>query len=227
MGLGAAIAVAMAGPGRAETDRRESGFERGDAADWSGPWGGGTEGGEGRGGIITLQPGDFVRTGRRAARLSVWDGGASNAIAWAFMAEKHVCRPGARIRAGAQFYASSTNEPLPQGAVGQLRVEYYYDHSCESQIPTHVKLSEPFSLKAGHQPDAWQAVELSDRVPPGATCLKFTILLMAEQPGPRPGTLWVDDVFLEQTRGSGRSQADASEAGPSVAQARWWQRLCR
>jgi hypothetical protein len=222
-----AMGVAWAGPVRSEADRCDSGFERGDGGDWSGPWGGGTDGGEGRGEIVTDKPGEFVRSGRRAVRMTVWDNGSSNAMAWAFLAEKHVCKPGARIRAGAHFYASSLHEPLPKQAVAQLRVEYYYDRSCESQIPTHVKLSEPFSLQAGSPADTWQAVELNDRVPPGATCLKFTILVLADQPGATPGTVWVDDVFIEQARGSGRSHADGGETGDVVAQAHWWQRLCR
>lgn len=211
----------------AEVDRCDVGFERGDAYEWAGPWGGGTDGGQGRGGIVSAKDGEFVRSGRRAVRMSVWDDGGSNAVAWAFMAEKHACTPGARIRAGAQVYTSSTQEPLPASAVAQVRIEYYYDRSCESQIPTHVKLSEPFSLAAGRRPDAWELVEVSDRVPPGATCLKITILLMAEHPGTKPGTMWVDDTFIEQIRTPGRTRADAGDEAGRVAAAHWWQRLCR
>jgi hypothetical protein len=196
----------------AEFERCDHGFESCEADDWSGPWGGGTGGGSGRGAVVAAGGGQHVRSGRHAARLSVWDDGGSNAVAWVFLSERRACRAGARIRAGAHVYGSSTTEPLPNHALVQIRVEYYYDRSCESQIPTHVMLSEPFSPQHGSVPDAWQALEVRDRAPEGAVCVKVTILLLCERPGPRPATVWVDDLFLEQGRGRGPSDSDRTAA---------------
>lgn len=231
--LGAAACLALAaGPtARAGTDR--SGFEADESCEWSGPWGGGMDGGAGKGDFVTPAPGDFVRSGKRALRLSVWDNGASNATGWAFLAQKLPCASGARVRAGASFYASSSVLPVPSGAVAQLRLEYYYDQTCESQIPTHVMLSEPFSLADGRQPDVWHAVEVRDRVPDGATCLKFSIVLLARRPGRVPGAIWVDDTFVDLARGRNARAREATPEMPAVTPATvaprrsWWQRLFR
>lgn len=198
-----------------------SGFELTDDCEWSGPWGGGMEGGGGKGEYVHRSARNFVRSGKRAVRLMVWDDGTTNAVGWAFLAQKLPCRPGSRVRAGANFFASSSVMPLPPGAVAQLRLEYYYDGSCESQIPTHVMLSEPFTLANGHRADEWQAVELQDRVPPNAQCMKLSILLMAEHPGGQPGAVWVDDTFLDVALVGARAARDAGSTPPPAP---WWRR---
>lgn len=174
----------------------ELGFEK--PGEWLGPWGFGTLGGQGSGKFVQKTDGAAVRSGEKALLLTVEDDGSPKAVAWAGSSHMERCIPGSKVKAGAWFRYSSSDSPPTEGrAVGQLRLEYFEDGEGQQLIPSHVSMSAPFTSSADNISEFWHLVELYDRVPDQAQSMKFSILLLSQQPNGQKKQVWVDDAFLE------------------------------
>lgn len=194
------ITVLVAGTALySQANLSEPGFEGNVVmGNWVGPWGHGALGGHGSGSFVDGGSDDFVRSGDRSLRLTVSDDGNPNAVAWAGISQTQKCMPGSKVRAGAWIYSSPDHHPPTEGrAMAQLRLEYFEDDYAEYVIPTHISLSTPFTSTAGYEPDTWHLIQLYDRVPDMARTVKFSILLLSQQPNHQPKMVWVDDAFLE------------------------------
>ncbi|MFH0953406.1 MAG: hypothetical protein V1873_03655 [Verrucomicrobiota bacterium] len=174
----------------------QSSFEEPLSPTWHGPEGGGAEGGNGDGLVVTLDADDFVRTGEHSIRLRVWDDGSPSALSWAGMMQILPCRAGRKVRVGAWLYCSSSVLPMRGESCAQLKIEYFEDDRAQRLIPTHLFLSPPFNPRT-YKPDAWHLIEACDRAPQYARSLKFSVVITAQKLNGEKQAVWLDDMFVE------------------------------
>jgi hypothetical protein len=198
VGIAIAFVVALSFAQVARID-----FEQPATTRWIGPVGGGTSGGAGGGTLVSLNEGNYVRGGRHALRLEVWDDGSSrHAVAWAGVMHHMSCTPGTRVNAEGWVYFSSTNAPLTENGAVHLQVEFFRDAAGEDLMPEYVCVSPPVNPTT-HAFDQWHRIDIRGRVPDGARSLRAGLIVTAQHLGGRKHAVWVDDLCIELKGRSG------------------------
>ncbi len=163
----------------------QSSFEEPLSPTWKGPEGGGSSGGGGGGCIVSRSSNEFVRTGKQAVRLVIWDDGSPESVSWAGLMKIAKCSAGRKVHVGAWVFFSSDILPMDSGcASAQLKVEYFQDESAEELIPTHIYLSAPFSPDS-LEANKWHLLEAVDRAPQHARSMKFSVVVTGQKLGRR------------------------------------------
>lgn len=180
-------------------------FEETETHAWEGPYGGGSHGGQGGGVIVSDGPEDFVRTGKHAVRLDVWDDGSSESIAWAGITQRLPCDLRRSVRAAVWLYFSSSVRPLTEGTCALLRIEYFEDPDGLDLIAQHMYVSKPLRPDS-HSSDVWHQVEARDRIPTDAKSLRVSIVLTGQGMAGKTQAVWVDDLCVEVQPVSGTNR---------------------
>jgi hypothetical protein len=191
----------------------QSSFEEPLSPTWKGPEGGGACGGFGDGCVVSIGKEDFVRSGKRAVKLTVGDDGNPNAMAWAGVMQTLPCAAGRKVRVGAWLYYSSALLPLLNTSQAQLKIEYFEDKEARQLLPTHIFLSTPFN-PATYKPDAWHLIEAFDRAPQSASSMKFSIVITSQKATAKRQAIWLDDMFVEVQASRPSSKRSTPEKPP-------------
>ena len=161
--------------------------------------GGGWCGGTGEASFVTKGKNHFAHAGNRAVCLAVWDNNQKQAIGWAGITRKIPCQGGEKVKAGAWFYASSTNGPLRDGlATAQIKMEFYSDQHAVFLETSMIYLSPLFSI-TNHKPDQWHYLEVCGRVPSKAQLVRIAVIFSGQEMKGVRQQVWVDDLGVELT----------------------------
>ena len=193
------------------------GFEECEEAPFEGPYGGGAYGGSGGGRLVAGGAGDFVRSGKQAVRLEVWDDGSKESVAWAGIMQTVMCDLRRKVQAGVWLYFSSSVLPLQPGAQAHLRVEYFEDPEGTRMIPGCVYVSPPLDPGV-HASDTWHLVEVHGRIPPESKSLRVSVVVMGQGLKGQPQAIWVDDLCVEMhpiPRPGGLRKPGRASIGPA------------